>query len=71
MIYFPPLQATFHTEALSLGDLVYICCIASSVLVMDEVRKWVSSRKRLHASVRAAGVAKKKRSWQGKAYETV
>ncbi|TYZ63392.1 hypothetical protein PybrP1_000170 [[Pythium] brassicae (nom. inval.)] len=71
VIYFPPLQATFHTEALSLGDLVYICCIASSVLVLDEARKWVDSRKRLHESLRAAGVSKKKRSWQGKAYETV
>lgn len=74
VIYFPPLQATFHTEALSLSDLMYICGIASSVLVFDEARKWCDSRKRLRASMRAAnatGIRKKKRSWQGKAYETV
>lgn len=74
VIYFPPLQATFHTEALSLGDLVYICSIASSVLILDEARKWYESKKRLHASLHAAsatGAKKKKRSWQGKAYETV
>lgn len=74
MIYFPPLQSTFHTEALSVGDLVYICCIASTVLIFDEGRKWYDSKKRLHAGLRAAsatGTKKKKRSWQGKAYETV
>lgn len=72
MIYFPPLQAAFQTEALTLGDLFYICCIASTVLIFDETRKWWHNKKKLHASTRTAtGIKKKKRSWQGKAYETV
>mmetsp|Transcript_37866 Transcript_37866/g.49849 ORF Transcript_37866/g.49849 Transcript_37866/m.49849 type:complete len:913 (-) Transcript_37866:343-3081(-) len=41
VIYFPPLQAVFQTEALSVGDLLYICAIASSLLVLDSVRKIV------------------------------
>lgn len=70
VIYFPPLQATFQTEALTLGDLVYVTAIASSVLVFDEARKWLQrSAHRQH--VRAAGHRKKERSWEGKAYETV
>uniref|UniRef100_H3GAX1 P-type Ca(2+) transporter n=1 Tax=Phytophthora ramorum TaxID=164328 RepID=H3GAX1_PHYRM len=49
VIYFPPLQATFQTEALTLGDLVYVCCIASSVLIFDEIRKWWQQKKRKHS----------------------
>ncbi|KAF1330371.1 Calcium-translocating p-type atpase, pmca-type, partial [Globisporangium splendens] len=73
VIYFPPLQATFQTEALSTGDLVYICCIASTVLIFDEGRKWFQGKHKLHASMRSASATgiKKKRSWQGKVYETV
>ncbi|DAZ95583.1 TPA: hypothetical protein N0F65_006069 [Lagenidium giganteum] len=74
VIYFPPLQAAFQTEALSFEDLVYICCIASTVLIFDEARKWWLAKKRQHAYMRsssAAGMKKKRRSWQGKAYETV
>nr|CCA25931.1 putative Ptype ATPase [Albugo laibachii Nc14] len=33
VIYFAPLQAIFQTESLSLIDLVYVFCIASSVLL--------------------------------------
>jgi P-type Ca2+ transporter type 2C len=74
VIYFPPLQATFQTEALTLGDLFYVCSIASSVLIFDECRKWWQSKKRHHAAMRSSavtGTKKKKRSWQGKSYETV
>jgi Ca2+-transporting ATPase len=41
VIYFPPLQATFQTEALTLGDLVYVISIASSVLVVGQRRPGV------------------------------
>lgn len=41
VIYFPPLQGVFQTEALSLGDLVFIAALASSLLVLDTVRKTV------------------------------
>lgn len=41
----PPLQAVFQTVPLSLGDWVYIICITSSVLILDELRKlWNSAR---------------------------
>ena len=39
VIYFPPLQEVFQTEALSLIDLVYILLLSSSVLWMDTLRK--------------------------------
>ncbi|OQR93627.1 P-type ATPase [Achlya hypogyna] len=43
VIYVPFLQAAFQTEELSLGDLAYMTAIASSVLVVDELRKWTES----------------------------
>lgn len=39
VIYFPPLQEIFQTEALSLGDLFYILCLTSSLLLLDTARK--------------------------------
>ena len=39
VIYFPPLQAIFQTEALSGSDLLFLATLASSVLALDEVRK--------------------------------
>ena len=41
VIYFPPLQAVFQTEALTLLDLLFLFGLCSSVLVVDEVRKVV------------------------------
>ncbi|KAL8010431.1 putative cation-transporting P-type ATPase, P-type ATPase, transmembrane domain superfamily [Plasmopara halstedii] len=69
VIYFPPLQATFQTEALSINDLVYVCCIASSVLICDEIRKWWQVRK-VRGAMRSASIAagfkpkKRKLSWE-------
>jgi magnesium-transporting ATPase (P-type) len=39
VIYVTPLQAVFQTEAISLGDWVYILTIASSVLWLEEAVK--------------------------------
>ena len=39
VIYFPPLQAVFQTEALYLTDLLFLACLASSVLLLDELKK--------------------------------
>ena len=39
VIYVPPLQGVFQTEALSAWDLGLATAVASSVLVVDEVRK--------------------------------
>ena len=39
VIYFPPLQAVFQTEALTLWDLAFLVLLSSSVLIIDEIRK--------------------------------
>ena len=39
VIYFPPLQEVFQTEALSCADLFYIIALSSSVLMLDTLRK--------------------------------
>lgn len=45
VIYFPPLQRVFQTEALSLMDLVRLVAMASLVLWVDEARKWWERRR--------------------------
>ncbi|KAF2878075.1 calcium-transporting P-type ATPase-like protein [Massariosphaeria phaeospora] len=40
VIYFPPLQRIFQTEALGLLDLVHLCAVASCVFWADEARKF-------------------------------
>ena len=39
VVYFPPLQEVFQTEALSHWDMFYIVLISSSVLMLDTLRK--------------------------------
>jgi len=39
VIYLPPLQSVFQTEALSFGDLLLIVCLSSTVLLLDTFRK--------------------------------
>ena len=43
VVYFPPLQAVFQTEALTLLDLLFLLGLCSSVLVVDELRKLVQN----------------------------
>lgn len=45
VIYFPPLQSIFQTEALGLMDLVHLIAVASCVFWADEGRKWLRRRK--------------------------
>ena len=45
VIYFPPLQRVFQTEALSAGDLGRLVAMASLVLWVDEGRKWWERRR--------------------------
>eukprot|EP01135_Chromosphaera_perkinsii_P007836 Nk52_evm28s1020 gene=Nk52_evmTU28s1020 len=40
VIFFPPLQEVFQTEALSFQDLLFITILTSSVMWMDEARKF-------------------------------
>ncbi|XP_066929195.1 calcium-transporting ATPase type 2C member 1-like [Clytia hemisphaerica] len=44
VVYCPPLQAIFQTEALSFFDICTLIALASSVLVLDEVRKFFRRR---------------------------
>ncbi|KAK5946589.1 High affinity Ca2+/Mn2+ P-type ATPase-like protein [Knufia obscura] len=44
VIYLPFLQSVFQTEAIGLMDLLALVCLASSVLWVDEVRKWLLRR---------------------------
>lgn len=46
VIYFPPLQRVFQTEALGVLDLGVLTVMASSVLWVDEARKWWERRRR-------------------------
>jgi len=39
VIYWPPLQKVFQTEALSAGDLLYIVFLGSMILLLDTLRK--------------------------------
>lgn len=46
VVYFPPLQGVFQTEALSFTDLVRLVAMASMVLWVDEGRKWWERRQK-------------------------
>lgn len=41
VIYFPPLQSVFQTEALTAWDLVFLVTLTSSVFVVSEIKKYV------------------------------
>jgi len=44
VIYFPPLQAVFQTEALFVSDIVLLLSLTSSVFVASEIRKFLSRK---------------------------
>ncbi|CAG9782092.1 unnamed protein product [Diatraea saccharalis] len=41
VIYFPPLQRVFQTEALTAHDLIFLVCLTSSVFIVSEVKKLI------------------------------
>ncbi|EMC95899.1 hypothetical protein BAUCODRAFT_34659 [Baudoinia panamericana UAMH 10762] len=45
VVYFPPLQRVFQTEALGVGDLCGLVAMGSLVLWVDEGRKWWERRR--------------------------
>lgn len=49
VIYLPFLQSIFQTEALGVGDLFKLVCIASTVFWVDEGRKYLNAVKRRQA----------------------
>ncbi|XP_072024804.1 calcium-transporting ATPase type 2C member 1-like [Amphiura filiformis] len=44
VIYFPPLQRVFQTEALSIFDLIFLIMLTSSVFVVSEIKKLVQRK---------------------------
>lgn len=40
VIYFPPLQMVFQTEALTAYDLLFLVILTSSVFIVSELKKW-------------------------------
>lgn len=50
VIYFPPLQKVFQTEALTGHDLIFLVCLTSSVFIVSEVKKVIerAMKKRYH-----------------------
>ncbi|KPJ15400.1 Calcium-transporting ATPase type 2C member 1 [Papilio machaon] len=41
VVYFPPLQRVFQTEALTGHDLIFLVCLTSSVFIVSEVKKLI------------------------------
>ncbi|XP_037294710.1 calcium-transporting ATPase type 2C member 1 isoform X1 [Manduca sexta] len=41
VIYFPPLQRVFQTEALTSHDIMFLICLTSSVFIVSEVKKLI------------------------------
>ncbi|KAI9799119.1 MAG: hypothetical protein M1825_004886 [Sarcosagium campestre] len=54
VVYLPPLQSIFQTEALGLFDWLALLLLASSVFWADEGRKWFSARRA--GNIRRLGV---------------
>lgn len=50
VIYFPPLQMVFQTEALTVWDLVFLVTLTSSVFIVSELKKWFerSMERKIH-----------------------
>ncbi|XP_033117175.1 calcium-transporting ATPase type 2C member 1-like [Anneissia japonica] len=50
VVYFPPLQRVFQTEALTLYDLAFLLCLTSTVFWVSELKKLLQRRldKRYH-----------------------
>lgn len=44
VIYFPPLQHIFQTEALSISDLIFLTLLTSLVFIVSETRKYFELR---------------------------
>ncbi|WP_131655580.1 cation transporting ATPase C-terminal domain-containing protein [Methylocucumis oryzae] len=48
VVYWPEAQALFHTQRLTLQDWCLASAVASSILVIEELRKQVARRLRSH-----------------------
>lgn len=52
VIYFPPLQMVFQTEALTGMDLLFLVSLTSTVFIVSELKKWFERaiEQRMHKS---------------------
>lgn len=57
VIYVPFFQRIFVTESLSLGDLLFLLLIASTVFIVSEIRKALQRRAALSSSCRLPGLS--------------
>lgn len=46
VVYFPPLQRVFQTEAIGIRDWIALIMVASTVFWADELRKWLKIRRK-------------------------
>lgn len=56
VIYFPPLQKIFQTEAISFMDLVRMSVLTSSVFWVDEARKFIQRKQSMMSGRYSANV---------------
>ncbi|XP_072947755.1 calcium-transporting ATPase type 2C member 1 [Epargyreus clarus] len=57
VVYFPPLQRVFQTEALTAHDIMFLVCLTSSVFIVSEVKKLVERAVRRRSFGKFAGKA--------------
>ena len=53
VIYLPPLQTLFHTQALTPTELLWCCAVSAVVLPAVEFEKWLVRRGLLYAAPKA------------------
>jgi Ca2+-transporting ATPase len=62
LIYFPPLQRAFETEALGVSDLLIITAAAAMVFAAVEIEKWLRRRIRTAAGPRMSATSDRLRA---------
>nr|XP_049706874.1 calcium-transporting ATPase type 2C member 1 isoform X2 [Helicoverpa armigera]XP_049707877.1 calcium-transporting ATPase type 2C member 1-like isoform X2 [Helicoverpa armigera] len=55
VIYFPPLQRVFQTEALTGHDIIFLVCLTSSVFIVSEVKKLIERSLKKRAAGKFTG----------------
>lgn len=55
VIYFPPLQMVFQTEALTGHDLIFLVCLTSSVFIISEIKKLLERQMKKQSPYQTSG----------------
>lgn len=66
VVYFPPLQKVFRTVSLSLEDITFVIALASTMLVLDTIRKRFFPHIFTEQLAQAAAEREKAKWWFGK-----